>query len=264
MPASADVSVYLAGLAGLASFLSPCVLPLVPPYLAFLGRQAVAPEPAGAGGEDARAEGTLLVATAAPTRTRLLAAGGAFVAGVSVVFILFFYALRTVLAPVQGSPWFTYVAGAVVIVLALQVAQVVNIPLLMRTAKVAHTAPKRGGVLGGFLLGLAFAAGWTPCIGATLGAVLSSAISDGTTAHGLLLVSVYCIGLGVPFLLLAGGLASARPLVAALNRHRRVIDLASSAVLLLMGLLLLTDNLTLLTTWLSDVMPEWLQGAVTL
>jgi cytochrome c-type biogenesis protein len=199
-----------------------------------------------------------------PPRARLIASGGAFVAGVSIVFILFFYALRSVLQPVHSSTWLRYIAGTVVIVLALQVAEVIRLPLLMRTFKVSNRAPGRGGLTGGFLLGLCFAAGWTPCIGATLGAVLSSAITQGTTREGLLLVAVYCIGLGVPFLALAASMASARPLVQALNRHRRAIDLSSGAVLLVMGLLLLTGNLTQVSTWLSRVMPDFLIRTVTL
>ena len=257
LSSGANVSVYLAGLAGLASFLSPCVLPLVPPYLAFLGAQAGTAAPAGS-----TSGGQLLVA--APPRSRLLASGAAFVTGISIVFILFFYALRSVLSPIHNSAWLPYVAGSVVIVLALQVAEVVRIPFLMRTFKVSNKAPGRSGVIGGLLLGLAFAAGWTPCIGATLGAVLSSAVVDGTTGHGLLLVAVYCVGLGVPFLILAFSIASARPLVRALNEHRRVIDLGSAAVLLFMGVLLLSGNLTQVSTWMSGVMPDWLVGAVTL
>jgi cytochrome c-type biogenesis protein len=251
------VSVYLAGLAGLASFLSPCVLPLVPPYLAYLGGQTRS-TPMAVGGTAGQ---TVVLA---PPRARLVASGASFVAGVSVVFILFFYALRSVLQPIHSSTWLPYVAGTVVIVLALQVAEFIRIPFLMRTFKVSDKAPGRGGLAGGFLLGLCFAAGWTPCIGATLGAVLSSAITEGTTSQGMMLVVIYCVGLGLPFMLLAASVASARPLVQALNRHRRAIDLGSAAVLLVMGLMLLTGNLTQISTWLSGVMPDWLVSTVTL
>jgi cytochrome c-type biogenesis protein len=125
----------------------------------------------------------------------------------------------------------------------------------MREYKVSHTAPTRGGVAGGFLLGVSFASGWTPCIGATLGAVLSSAISVGTTSRGLMLMVAYCLGLGLPFLAIAAGLERAQPLVRALNRRRRVIDLVSAGILVLMGLLLLTHQMTMLSTWFSNILP---------
>ena len=240
----ADPTVPLAFLAGLASFLSPCVLPLVPPYLAFLGGQATRVSP----------DGTVAIGA---TRGALLASGGTFVAGVTVVFVSFFYVLRTVLAPFRQSSALPIVSGVIVLVLALHVAGVLRIPWIMREYRVAKQAPARSGATGGFLLGASFASGWTPCIGATLGAVLTSAIANGASGYGFLLVLTYCVGLGVPFLLLAGGIGSARPVVTALNRHRRAIDLGSAAVLALMGLLLVTDSMTDLTAWFSRVIPDW-------
>ena len=240
-----DPTLPLAFLAGFASFLSPCVLPLVPPYLAFLGGQATRVSP----------DGTV---TLGATRGALLASGGTFVAGVTVVFVSFFYVLRTVLAPVRASIWLPRVSGVIVLVLALHVAGVLRIPWIMREYRVAKQAPARSGATGGFLLGASFASGWTPCIGATLSAVLTSAIANGASGTGLALVLMYCVGLGVPFLLLAGGIGSARPLVTTLNRHRRTIDLASAAVLALMAVLLLTDSMTDLTAWFSRVFPDTL------
>jgi cytochrome c-type biogenesis protein len=104
---------------------------------------------------------------------------------------------------------------------------------------------------------MGFASGWTPCIGVTLSAVLSSAVTAGTTAQGLGLMIAYCLGLGLPFVALAFALESAKPLVRAVNSHRRVIDLASAAVLLVMGLLLLTNKLTVLAAGLSQLVPGW-------
>jgi cytochrome c-type biogenesis protein len=119
------------------------------------------------------------------------------------------------------------------------------------------TSPQGGGVAGGFLLGMGFASGWTPCIGVTLGAVLSSAVTAGTTPQGLSLMLAYCLGLGVPFLALAFALESARPLLRFVNEHRRAIDLASAGVLVAMGVLLLTNNLTLLSSGLTQLVPNW-------
>ena len=104
---------------------------------------------------------------------------------------------------------------------------------------------------------MGFASGWTPCIGITLGAVLSSAVTIGTTPQGLSLMIAYCLGLGVPFLVLAVALESARPVVEFVNSHRRAIDLASAGVLVVMGLLLITNRLSWLSAGLVQLVPNW-------
>ena len=139
----------------------------------------------------------------------------------------------------------------------LQVAGLVRIPLLSTEYRLMKAAPQGGGAAGGFLLGMGFASGWTPCIGVTLGAVLSSAVTAGTTPQGLSLMIAYCLGLGLPFLALAFGLENARPLVSYVNAHRRAIDLGSAAVLVVMGLLLLTNRLTWLSAGLVQLIPSW-------
>lgn len=217
----------IAFLAGLASFVSPCVLPLVPAYLAYLGAR----------------------------KNSIAVAGAAFVIGLSLIFILFFYVFSLAVQPVRA--YVPVLAGIAVIVMALHVAGVIRIPLLDTEYRVMKTAPQGGGVAGGFLLGMGFASGWTPCIGVTLGAVLSSAVTAGTTPQGLSLMIAYCLGLGVPFLALAFGLENARPLVAYVNAHRRAIDLASAAVLVVMGVLLLTNRLTWLSAGLVQLVPSW-------
>ena len=256
-----NVNVYLAFVAGLASFLSPCVLPLVPAYLAYLGGQVRRPAMAAAGAP-AGGGGVAVMERPEPEpepgRFDLAVSGATFVLGISIVFITFFYALRGTLAPVRNSEWLPIVSGSLVIILAAQTAGIIHIPWLMRTMKVNNNAPRRSGALGGLLLGLSFSAGWTPCIGATLGAVLSSALNDGTTAKGMLLVSAYCVGLGIPFMLLAMGFGNAGPLVRSLNKHRRAIDIVSALVLLVMGILVLTSNLTWLSTFFSQHLPSWM------
>ncbi len=248
MSSLGGISPAIAVLAGLVSFVSPCVLPLVPAYLAYLGARAV--EPAATSG----GPGAVAVMPASPSLP-VVAAGLGFVAGLSLVFILFFYAFSFVVAPVRQ--YVPVVAGVLVIVMALQVAGLVRIPFLWSEYRLTGRAPTRGGVAGGFLLGMGFASGWTPCIGVTLGAVLSSAVTAGTTAQGLGLMIAYCLGLGLPFVALAFALESARPLVRAINRHRRTIDLVSAAVLLAMGVLLLTNRLTLLSSGMSQLFPWW-------
>ncbi len=232
-----NVTVPLALAAGAASFLSPCVLPLVPVYVSYLVRS-----PAGAE-----------ASTKAPTAYGV-ANAIAFVAGVSAVVVALFYALRTVLLPVRG--FVAPVAGVLVIVFALHLVGWLRIPGLDREFRLFNTAPARSGPVGGFLLGVAFAAGWTPCIGPVLGAVLTSSATTGTTAHGLLLVAVYCIGLGVPFVVLGLAVGWASAAVKKLSGWRRPIDLASAGVLALMGFLLLTNSLIVITQVASRVLPS--------
>ena len=242
-----SISPALAVLAGLVSFISPCVLPLVPAYLAYLGARAGRPAVATGAGEEqlaAHAE-TLPVATA----------GLGFVAGLSLVFILFFYLFSLAVQPVRA--YVPVVAGILVLVMAAHVAGVIRIPLLDREYRVMNRAPSGGGVAGGFVLGMGFASGWTPCIGVTLSAVLSSAVTAGTSAQGLGLMVAYCLGLGVPFIVLALLLERTKPLLRVLNSHRRAIDLASAGVLVAMGLLLLTNKLAILSAGLTLLVPNW-------
>jgi len=223
----------LAVLAGVVSFVSPCVLPLVPAYLAYLGARTE---------ENPGSEGPV-------------PAGIGFVIGLSLIFILFFYVFSLAVQPIRA--YVPVVAGVLVIVMALHVAGFIHIPLLEREYRLMTTAPRGGGMAGGMLLGMGLASGWTPCIGITLGAVLSSAVVSGTTAQGLGLMVAYSIGLGLPFLALAFAIQGARPLVRIINSHRRAIDIASAAVLLVMGVLLLTNNLTFLASGLVQLVPGW-------
>src|SRR5215831_11665666 len=231
-----SVTIPLAFAAGAVSFLSPCVVPLVPVYVSYLARSSGS---AGAG-----------VASARPGAGNAIA----FVAGVSLVFFTLFYALRTVLLPVRFV--ILPIAGVLVIVFALHVAGLLRIPGLDREYRLFKAAPQKTGPWSGFLLGVAFASGWTPCIGPVLGAVLTSGATVGTTAQGLLMVAAYCAGLGVPFLVLGFGVGRASALVKRAGNWRRALDLASAGVLAAMGVLLLTNSLTLITSLVSRVLPN--------
>ncbi|HEY4913915.1 MAG TPA: cytochrome c biogenesis protein CcdA [Candidatus Dormibacteraeota bacterium] len=242
------ISLPIAVLAGLVSFVSPCVLPLVPAYLAYLGARAAQPVTVTGGG------GTITMQRTSPSMPVALA-GLSFVAGLSLIFILFFYVFSLVVQPVRA--YVPVVAGVLVIVMALQVAGLIRIPFLMGEYRAMKQAPRTGGVAGGFVLGMGFASGWTPCIGVTLSAVLSSAVTSGTTAQGLGLMIAYCLGLGLPFVILAFALESARPLVRLVNNHRRAIDLVSAAILMVMGVLLLMNKLTILSAGFSQLVPSW-------
>ena len=234
-----NVTVPLALAAGAASFLSPCVLPLVPVYVSYLART-----PGGDGASNAN-----------PVRLAGLANAIGFVIGVSVILVTLFYTLRTLLQPARDvvAP----LAGLLVILFALHVAGLLRLPGMDREFRLFKTAPRFTGPLGGFLLGLAFAAGWTPCIGPVLGAVLTSGATTGTTARGLLIVACYCVGLGLPFLVLGVGVERAVTAVRRLSAWRRPIDLVSAAVLGAMGVLLLTNSLILITQIGSRVFPAY-------
>ncbi len=240
-----QVSVPLAFAAGLVSFLSPCVLPLVPAYLAYLAGPATHTAGAGGGGG-----GSSQVAERRDATVNTIA----FIGGLSLVFVVFFYVLRTALEPFRAvvGP----VAGVLVILIGLHTAGVLRLPLVDRELRFLKRAPAPSGPGGALLLGIGFAAGWTPCIGATLGAVLTSGITTGTTGAGLVLLAAYCLGLGVPFLVMGLGLEHAVAATRALRRHQATINLASGAILVAMGALLVTGNLILLTQGLSRLLPS--------
>ena len=225
-------AVPLAALAGLVSFASPCVLPLVPGYLGYVSGMAGAGPEREAGGT---AGGGTSTATA--TRGRVMLGVALFVAGFAVVFVAF-----GVLAGSLGgvlSDWsdvITRVAGVVVVVMGL--VFVGWVPFAQRTAKL-RLAP-RAGLWGAPVLGFVFGLGWTPCIGPTLVAVYTLALDEGSAWRGAVLSVAYCIGLGLPFLLLALGFERSTRALGFLRRHRLAIMRAGGVILVLIGLALVT------------------------
>ncbi len=230
---SIQVDYPLAFLAGLASFLSPCVFPLLPVYLGYLGARASTDRPDVAGSHD--------------DRPRPVINSVGFAVGFSLVFVLFFY----VFSALDVSLFQHYrvavdvVAGSMVILLALQVLGVLRLEFLMRDTRFV-VVPRRAGMLPSFVLGLTFAAGWTPCVGPQLTAILSLAALH--QFNGLPAMLLYCTGLGLPFVLVAALAGRLEKLLHRLNQHRRIINLTGGGLLLLFGLLLVSGNLT----WLSQ------------
>jgi len=223
--------------AGLVSFASPCVLPLVPAYVGYItGRSA----------EELRA---------AEGSTRLAVTGQAlaFVLGLTLIFALL-GATATVLgqALLTNLPILWKVGGVVVIVLGLHMLGLLPVPLLARTAQ-PFLAPGRvpTGAVGAFLVGLAFGAGWTPCVGPFLAGVLALASSASTVREGTLLLVVYALGLGIPFLLAGLALDRTSTVLRAFRPHMLAIERASGLLLIAMGALLFTERLALLTAWLT-------------
>ncbi len=221
--------------AGLLSFLSPCVLPIVPPYLAYMG-------------------GVTLNDPEDRTRRAILPAAF-FVLGLSTVFLLLGFTASAFGAFfLQYQTTFARVSGLVVIVFGLHFLNVFRIPVLDREARI--DAGERGGsALGAYVLGLAFAFGWTPCIGPQLGAILSMAASEADLARGTTLLAVYAAGLGIPFLLAAIFLQKATGLLARMKRHMGAIEKAMGALLLLVGVALLTGAFSDLSYWLLETFP---------
>lgn len=226
--------------AGALSFLSPCVLPLVPPYLCFL---------AGTTLEKLTSEDAPRAVTG-----RTLAAAALFVAGFSTVFV----ALGATASAVGGlllknAPLLATIAGLAIIVMGLHFLGAFKIPFLMREARVEVEKPV--GLWGAYVMGLAFAFGWTPCIGPVLAAVLAVAASEQTVASGAGLLAVYALGLGVPFLIAA---LAMKPFVGFLKRfrsHLGTVEKVMGGLLVLTGIAFLAGWTTTASFWLLETFP---------
>lgn len=230
------LAVPIALLAGLISFASPCVLPLVPGYLGFVGGFA------GVGtADDGSANGTASStgegATDRSNRKRLLLGVLLFVLGFSIVFVTF--GLVFGVAGLLLKQWLdliTRIAGVIIIVMGL--VFIGQFTFLQRTIKPRWRIAT--GLAGAPFLGMVFGLGWAPCIGPTLTAVLSLSLNGGSPARGALLGAVYCLGLGIPFLLVALGFGWVTGSVAWLRRNIRIINIIGGAVLVAIGLLMVT------------------------
>lgn len=243
------LAVPIAVLAGLVSFASPCVLPLVPGYLGYVTGMAGAsraagtdarPGPDGASGASGGAGGVAVAPAprlADVHRGRLLAGVGLFVAGFTLVFVLFGVLAGTLGAALaQWSDVVTRVLGVVVVLMGL--AFLGWLPLGQRERRL-HLAP-RAGLWGAPLLGVVFGLGWAPCIGPTLVAVYTLALDGASAGRGAVLSVAYCVGLGLPFLLVALGLERSQRALGFLRRHRVVVMRVGGGVLVAVGLALVT------------------------
>ena len=229
--------------AGMVSFASPCVLPLVPAYIGFItGRSAE---------ELQEAHGR--------TRVTILTQGVAFVLGMALIFALL-GASASVLGQtlLQNQERLYQIGGVLVVIFGLQMLGITRIPLLngvlARTVRVADVSPNvQRSHLGAFAMGLAFGAGWTPCVGPFLAGLLGLASQQETVGAGVLLLLVYALGLGIPFLL--AGLAVDRSLTVmrSVRPHMLTIERFSGVLLIGMGLLLFTEQLTRITSLLTRI-----------
>jgi cytochrome c-type biogenesis protein len=233
-----DVSFPLAFLAGIMSFLSPCVLPLLPSYVSFI---------TGVSFED-------LTTGADRRKIRYLTVTNslAFILGFSTVFI----ALGASSSAVgkfmfEYQEWIRIGGGILIIVFGLFVAGFLKMDFLMRDKKV-HLSGKPAGYVGTFLVGMTFAAGWTPCIGPILGTILLYASSQGSAFYGFKLLAVYSLGLALPFFISSLAMNSFLSYSKKLMRYMRVIMIISGLLLILFGILLLTNRVREFTGFLPD------------
>ena len=228
----------IALVAGIISFLSPCVLPIVPPYLAYMSGVSL--------GE---------MSSQAAARRKATIAALFFVMGLSTVFLLLgFTASAFGVFFLQSQELLAKISGAVVIIFGLHFLGVFRIPLLDREARM-DTGQSSGSAFGAYVLGLAFAFGWTPCIGPQLGAILSLAASESSVARGTLLLGVYAAGLGIPFVLAAMFLTRSMALMNRMKRHMKTIERVMGALLLLVGIALITGAFTTFSWWLLETFP---------
>lgn len=232
------MSAILALTAGLLSFLSPCVLPMVPIYLGYLSGAAVTPE-------------GLVMA-----RRNALAHAAAFVLGFTIIFVAIWSAL-SVLTIIFSKTDLAHFAGIILIIFGIHFIGLVRIPFLYQEARV-EVRNRPLGYPTSLLTGMAFAAGWTPCIGPTLSGVIALATQQATVMQGTGLLLVYSAGLGIPFMLVALGLGSATRFLKRLSPHLRKIEIASGILLLAMGLLLVFDKFQLLNSFFFNLTPDWM------
>jgi cytochrome c-type biogenesis protein len=228
----------IALVAGVLSFLSPCVLPIVPPYLAYMGGVSVAE-----------------LGEARTARRRALLAASFFVLGLSTVFLFLGFAFSTLGRMfLQYQDWFIAIAGITIMVFGAHFLGVIRLPFLMREARL-DAGDRGGSAMGAYVLGLAFAFGWTPCLGPILGAILGLAASEGDPARGTALLAVYALGLGVPFLLVAAFFPRMTGAMAFMKRHMDRIERISGLLLWTVGLMMLTGQFTDFSWWLLERFP---------
>jgi cytochrome c-type biogenesis protein len=235
-----DVSYGGSVLGGLVSFLSPCVLPLVPPYLCYMAGVSL--------GE--------LTAEDRGARWRVLIAAGAFVLGFATVFVALGASASAIgKLLLTHSDIFSLLGGIAIIVMGLHFLGVFRIAFLDREARLTVRS-QPAGPLGSYVMGLAFAFGWTPCIGPVLAAILAVAGTEATVGRGATLLAAYSLGLGIPFLIAAFFAAPFMRFMARFRTHLGTVEKAIGGLLVLTGILFLTGRIGDVSYWLLDTFPQ--------
>jgi cytochrome c-type biogenesis protein len=245
--------IYLAFAAGLISVLSPCVLPLMPAYLSLISGISVEEMQDG--------ESTAVI------RRRVMLACGAFVTGFSCIFVLMGagafavgHILRTWQAEILGFRFgFVQIAGVFIILLGIHMTGLVPIRALYRDTRI-NLQFKQRSVLSAFLVGAGFALGWSPCIGPPLAMILTIAGSSDTAWQGMVLLTIYSAGLAIPFLLAGWSIDYFFHAFSRIKQHFRKFEIVSGGILVAVGILLVTDRLTVLNSQFR-FMNEWVSAA---
>ena len=238
------VTIFAALVAGALSFLSPCVLPLVPPYLCFI---------TGTSLDD-------LTSREATSQGRAMSAAVLFVLGFTTVFVLLGAS-----ASAAGELLRTHldllgkIAGVVIIVMGLHFLGLFQVALFHRELRYHHKSERVRGLIGAYVIGLAFAFGWTPCIGPVLAVILSLAASEQDVAKGAGLLAVYSLGLGVPFLISAAAVGTFLGFFQKFRRHLALVEKTMGALLVIAGVMFLTGALQEISYWLLDIFPGLVQ-----
>lgn len=237
---SLDVSAGGAFVAGLLSFASPCVLPLVPPYLAYMGGVSV---------EELRTAG------GARQRLRVLVTALCFVAGFSTVFVALGATASWIGQAVSAYLGVLgYIAGTLIVLMGLHFLHVIRIPFMDRTARVG-VAAKPAGLLGAYVIGLAFGFGWSPCVGPVLAAILLMAGAADSAGEGARLLLIYSLGIGLPFLVAAFFAGAFMRWSAKFRTRLDLIEKAMGAFLVLAGVLIFTGQMPAIANWLIEAFP---------
>jgi cytochrome c-type biogenesis protein len=235
-----NIGLLTAFAAGAISFLSPCVLPLVPGYVSYIAGRTVAADPAG---------------RTAALRLPAVGLSACFVLGFSTVFVLL-GASATALGQLLLAYRYelNILAGVIVILFGLFLIGLLRPAGLMRDFRF-HAEIPGGRPISAYVLGLAFAFGWTPCIGPILGAILTVSAASATVSGGVALLGIYSLGLGVPFLLAALFTDSLMVRLKTIGRVGRLLQLAAGVILILMGIAMLTGQLSAFSYWLLEMVP---------
>ncbi|WP_425990892.1 cytochrome c biogenesis CcdA family protein [Afipia sp. DC4300-2b1] len=235
-----DVSIPAALAAGIISFLSPCVLPLVPPYLIYLTGATIEHV---ANDEEPRA-----------SKRAVMLSALVFVLGFSTVFVALGASASLIGGLIRAwSAQLSIVAGIAIILMGLHFLGLTRIGFLMREGRLP--IPKPVGLWGAYVMGLAFAFGWTPCIGPILAAILSVAASETTVTKGAGLLAVYSAGLGIPFLIAAFMVEQFSAVLARMKKHLATVERVMGVLMILVGIGFLTGAVTDISIWLLETFP---------
>lgn len=236
-----NITIFAAFLAGLLSFISPCVLPLIPVYLGYLS-------------------GSTLTGDEPPPRKEVFTHALMFVAGFTFIFVVVFGAPVGFLGGALGAvtDYLVWVGGLLLIVFGLHIMHVINIPIFNMQKKLEYGQGQAPSYARSSIIGMTFAAGWTPCIGPLLGAILTLAIQGQNVGLSMFYLFVYSMGLAIPFLVTAWMLTAATSRLKRINQYLPVIERVSGAFIVVVGVLLVTGYFTILNTFFNGITPEWL------